>query len=494
MSSLEKDSKLDGSVEEVEVRRTADGVDLEAASQLERRAKIEKRVLRKMDLRILVLTLIYILNYIDRNNASAARLQGFQQDLHLTDQQYATVLSILFVGYILMQVPSNMLLHWISRPSLYLPCSMMVWGLISVLTGITQNYVGAVLCRFFVGFVEATYLCGAFYLISRWYKREEIALRTTIVYCGSLISNGWGALIASGILAKMQGVLGKPLISRWLFYIEGSITIFVSICAVFIIPDYPHNDRWLTPEEREIMVSRLDEDIAKDGLTAEDLTVTPFQGLRMAVTDWHVWLLAFAALAQLLAQSFFQYFPTLSATMGYDTTISLVLCAPPWMFATVFAFFYSRHSDKKKKRFIYILWSELAGIIGFVIALSTMNTGARYVSLFLMAQTYAGLIIFYTWMSNSVPRPPAKRAVSLALINAFSQLGNVSGSYIWPSTWGPSYRFSYAICISSAGVHIALCYGMHLALKAQNRTIIAEEQGLEPEKKSGMPKGFRYLE
>lgn len=72
----------------------------------EARKKMEKKLLRKLDLRMSILIIIYILNYIDRNNASAARLRGFEVDLHLEGQQFDTLLSILYVGYILMQVPS----------------------------------------------------------------------------------------------------------------------------------------------------------------------------------------------------------------------------------------------------------------------------------------------------------------------------------------------------------------------------------------------------
>jgi len=111
----------------------------------------------------------------------------------------------------------------------------------------------------------------------------------------------------------------------------------------------------------------------------------------------------------------------------------------------------------------------------------------------LMAQTYAALIVFYARMMNSIPRPPAKRAVAFALVTSLSQLGNVAGSYLWKSSWGPSYRYSYAIAISAAGAHIILCYILHCTLKAQNRAIAAAEQDLVG-RSTGVPNGFRYLE
>lgn len=103
-----------------------------------------------------------------------------------------------------------------------------------------------------------------------------------------------------------------------------------------------------------------------------------------------------------------------------------------------------------------------------------------------MAQSYAGFITFLAWISNSIPRPPSKRAVALAAINAFSQLGNVAGSYVWPSNWGPTYRYSYAICIATNGLAIAMCYIFKRHLEWLNK------QAEEKEKADGRPEGFRY--
>lgn len=104
---------------------------------------------------------------------------------------------------------------------------------------------------------------------------------------------------------------------------------------------------------------------------------------------------------------------------------------------------------------------------------------------FLMAQSYSGLFTFYAWLSDSVSRPPSRRAASLAFINAFSQLGNIAGSYIWPAAWAPSYRYSYMICISCSAVSIILCFFFRLYLIRENRR-------LETLDGPGQ-KGFRYM-
>ncbi|KAG0699521.1 major facilitator superfamily domain-containing protein [Suillus ampliporus] len=453
------------------------------------RDDLEKRLLRKLDLRMSIIVVIYTLNYVSLSSSRNARLQGFEQDLHLQGQQYATILSILFVGYIIMQVPANMFLYWLERPSVFLPSCMLVWGAISALTGITKNYTGVLLARFFLGFAEAPFYPGALFLISQWYKRDELALRAALVSCGIPISNGFGALIASGILQGMQGKLGQAA-WRWLFYIEGSITMFIAICAMFILPDLPHNTKWLTPEEKALAISRLAED--GDG-RAELWKKTTLQGLWDAVSDWKVWWFSAAFIVQLLGQSFYAYFPTLSATMGYNTTVSLLLCAPPWVFSTMAAFALSRYSDKKQKRYRYFVASNALTALGFLISICTMNTAARYISLFLMAQVYAGYMVLWGWINNTFAGEPAKRAVAIALINGLANIGNIIGSYVWQSHWGPTYRYSYAVCIATLGVSTGMFGGMHLYLKRLNKEIARKEQDAKDHEKLGDAIGSRYL-
>ncbi|KZO91348.1 sugar transporter [Calocera viscosa TUFC12733] len=459
-----------------------DGGDIVCATSLttaltEERIRLETKLLRKIDWRMSILIVIYILNYgalLTKVGISAARLKGFEADLGLVGNQFATLLSILYVGYIIMQVPSNMLLNYIGKPSIYLPCCMIVWGMISVLTGITTNFTGALLTRFFLGFVEAAFFPGALFLLSKWYTRKELGLRTAILYCGNLISNAFGGLMAAGILSNMQGVLGHAA-WRWLFYIEGALTMFFAVCAIFILPDFPSTTTWLTPEERKLAEWRMAED--GKGSSDEDLTTVHSQirGLILAVTDWKVWFLAFMMTAEVIGLSFNAYFP-LTGTLGYNTTISLLLVAPPWAFAVIVAFINARHADWSGERAIHIIWPFVVGIVGFIIALSTVNTAARYVSFFLMAQSYAGYIVCFAWLSNTLPRPPAKRAVSLALINAFSQLGNVAGSYVFPSNWGPTYRFSFAICLAMFGLSIVMVFILRTYLLSENKKMDRGEQ------------------
>ncbi|KAG2357241.1 sugar transporter [Suillus spraguei] len=443
---------------------------------VEARKKLERRLLRKLDLHMLMLVLIYILNFIDRNNVgrlSAARSRGLVTDLHLKGQQFATVLSILYVGYIIMQVPSNMFLNYIGKPSIYLPVS---------LTGITTNFVGALLMRFFLGFVEAAFFPGAVFLISKWFVQE----RRDWCQSGHLLLQRLRALIASGILANMDGVRAQAA-WRWLFYIEGSLTITVAIIAIFVLPDFPATTKWITDDERRLALKRMKED-AGVGDEVETESGGFGYGFRLAITDWKVWWLATLSFAQVVALSFVVYFPSLTATLGYNPTVSLLLVAPPWIYAVIFTFLWARHSDKTQERFFHLSISNLIGVIGSLISICTMNTAARYLSLFFMAQSCSAHVLMTTWISSTFPRPPSKRAVCFSLINAVQQLGNVAGSYVWPLNWGPGYRYSYAIVIAGYVTATTMTWILRQHLKTLNKKLEKgeEEQGIKV-------KGFRYV-
>jgi sugar phosphate permease len=125
----------------------------------EEREHLEKKLKRKIDIRLLpAIIIMYIMNYIDRNNIAAARLAGLERDLNLTSTEFQTAVSILFVGYLLMQIPSNLFLNKFGKPAIYLPACMVVWGIISALTAVCTNAAGLLANRFFLGVVEAAYL------------------------------------------------------------------------------------------------------------------------------------------------------------------------------------------------------------------------------------------------------------------------------------------------------------------------------------------------
>lgn len=144
------------------------------------------------------------------------------------------------------------------------------------------------------------------------------------------------------------------------------------------------------------------------------------------------------------------------------------------------------------------------GFIGFIISMATLNTAARYVALFLQAGSYAGFIVVYSWISSSFPRPPAKRAVALALVNAFSQLGNVAGMYVWDLPEN-GYRKSYGIVTAMFGVAVVGFWLFRMILVNLNKKLESRDTASDanpaaadasmddPDESLRVVKGFRYL-
>ncbi|KAG1743065.1 MFS general substrate transporter [Suillus lakei] len=445
---------------------------------------VEKRLLRKLDLRVAFLVLVYIMNVMDRTNAAAARLRGFEEDLGMTGNQFNTLTSILYVGYLLTQAPSNMILHRMKRPSLYLSSCMITWGALTVF--MMPTYHAALILRFFTGFVEAAFFPGAVFLLSRWYKWHELGLRIAILHCGNSISNAFGALIASGILGSLDGTLGFTA-WRWLFFVEGTLTIVAAVSAIWILPDFPSTPSvWLLPDEQTLAKRRMEEEVVAV-IEHKSKPEENFSGLVEALMDWRVWWLGVALYLMETSMSFRIFFPTLSATMGYNPTISLLLCAPPWILGTATSFVVARHSDATGDRFWHIVGPLLVGIVGFMLAISTMNTAIRYLSLFIMAQCPAAFVAALTWVMNTFSQSHSKRAAAIALINTMSSAGLISSSYFWPSSWGPSYVNSCLICILASVVSIGMLWVFREHLSRCNEAAEAEEKAL------GLPKGFRYL-
>ena len=130
---------------------------------------------------------------------------------------------------------------------------------------------------------------------------------------------------------------------RWLFYIEGTLTILVAILAIFVLPDFPNNTHsFLSPEEMRLAQLRMLEDVGVSDDDENEWKGSRFPGFFEALGDWRVYWLALALTSLVISLSFNAFFPTLTATLGYSPTVTLLLCAPPWIFATIVAFAVSR--------------------------------------------------------------------------------------------------------------------------------------------------------
>ncbi|KAK9254919.1 major facilitator superfamily domain-containing protein [Lipomyces tetrasporus] len=460
-----------------------EGVSLPAKGTPERE-KMEKKLKLKLDIAILPLViLMYIMNYLDRNNIAAAKLGSLVEDLHLTSTQYSTCVSILFVGYISMQIPSNLILEKVGRPALYLPCAMAIWGVLSTLTSVVHNYHGLLVIRLLIGFAEAAFYPGVMFYLSCWYTRFEIAKRSALFVVGSWLSGAFSGLIAYAVLEYLDGVRGLAD-WRWLFLIEGVITVAIALIAIPILPNLPATTRWLSKEERLLAVVRMVEDVGQrdddqgpnsEQETAEVLPQSKFRsalvGFTMSVRDPKVlnflqMMFCFAGTAGINT-----VFPSIVKSLGFNRTNTLLLTAPPWLVVAITSVINSFHSDKTGERYWHMMWGPCLSLVGFVIGISTTKTAPRYVAMILLLQIYNSWALGFAWLSNSVPRPPIKRAAAVACVNIGGNIPNIFVPYLFYSTASPHFYVGFAVCIVFAFLGMLGATTLRIQLRRLNKKL-----------------------
>ncbi|KAI0834265.1 putative MFS transporter [Hypoxylon sp. FL0890] len=467
------------------------------AASAEWHRDISKTILRKVDLHLLpMLILMYMLNFLDRNNLSQARLGTLEEDLKMTGTDFNLATSILFVGYILMQLPSNLLLTRV-RPSIYLGVAMTIWGTISAAQAATRTFASLVVCRFFLGFAEAPFFPGAILLMSSWYTRSELALRIAWFYCGHSFANAFGGLLGAGVLGNMSGARG---ISgwRWLFIIEGSLTVFSAICSAFILPNYPGTTKWLTPEERAYAQWRL----VKDAGEADEANASSIKdGVLLAFRDPRLYLFTLLQHASLLSQTFQYFFPSILQTLGYGNIETLLLTAPVWAATFCASLVVTYTSGRYSDRSIHIICLILISVAGNIIVVSTLNIAVRFFGLFLLPM---GALLAYqiilAWIANSFPRPLVKRSVVISFANMVGNSANIYGTYMYPASDAPRY-LAGGSATAGVGLLIALLAIIaRLVLQRQNKKLAIREafesDGRPAEPGDGdesAPVGFRYM-
>ena len=201
------------------------------------------------------LFLLYIANYLDRTNIAYAKL-GMKGDLSLTDSVFGTASGIFFIGYFALQVPGALLVErWSAR--LLLGITLITWGALTALTGFIRTPFELYGARFLLGAAEAGFFPGVIVYLSHWFIKEDRAKAVARFMSAIPIGFIIGGPIAGMILGvDWLGISGW----RWLFLFEGIPAVLLGIVTLFVLPDRPNEVRWLHPEERNWLTSRLAEE------------------------------------------------------------------------------------------------------------------------------------------------------------------------------------------------------------------------------------------
>ncbi|KAK5094097.1 hypothetical protein LTS08_008726 [Lithohypha guttulata] len=430
----------------------------------------EIALVKKLDWYMMpMLWFAYFLNFLDRNAIVNARLNGLSEDLNMKGTQYNTCISILFVGYLLGQVPSNMLLTRI-KPGAYISVFLGLWGIVSMLTFLAKDYHGMLVCRFLLGITEAPFYPGAIFVISLFYTRKETATRMAILYTGNMFASSFSSLIAAGVFEGLDGVHGLSG-WRWLFILQGAVTIVAAVVAWFTLPNSPLQTRWLTPEERQLAHDR----VAVDTTHRREGT-SVWTGLREASSDYRTWLFALTGILHFSANGFKNFLPQLIKTFGYSDTVSLVLTTPPYLLSTVVSVLVSWTSGRYNERTWHITACKLVAIAGFIIAVSTLNIGARMFAVFLfVGATYGVNNINIAWVAATLGQTDEKKSVAIAIVNTVGNCASIFTPYLWPDSDSPRFLTAMFSSIAFCVGVIALTWLMRLVLMQDNRRIRQNE-------------------
>ncbi|KAH6615906.1 major facilitator superfamily domain-containing protein [Chaetomium sp. MPI-SDFR-AT-0129] len=397
---------------------------------------LNKRVVKIIDWRLMpCITLMFLMSYLDRINVSNARLAGLQSDLHMDDTVWNTGISSFYIGYLFGQLPGNLLLAKVSSPRWFLPTVMLAWSVCTICMPAMTTGAGFIVCRFLVGLTEAPFFPGITLVTSSWYTKEENPMRMAVWHAGNTISNILSGFLAAGILT-MKGTLGLHS-WQWFFIIEGAASIAIALSAYLVLPDWPHNTRFLTEQEREMAQYRV---LVSNG-GKEEVVGGTWDGLKDAAKDPFTWFFCLMHFALDTAQSFKDFLPSIMKTFHFNELTTYLVQAPLYAFAYAAACVLAWSSGRNQESTWHIIVPIVASAVGCSVLISTLNVGARYFGLaLLILGTYNGLNLQLSWETTVVPAPRSKKAALIAIANCVSQTSHWFSPYFFPTSQEPFYR------------------------------------------------------
>ncbi|KAE8368203.1 major facilitator superfamily domain-containing protein [Aspergillus caelatus] len=433
----------------------------------------EAALVRKVDLMLLpTMWIMYLLSYMDRTNIGNAKISGMQEDLNLTSDQYSICLVVFFIGYVVLEVPSNLILSR-TRPSLFLPGIMVIWGTLTCVMGVVKDFKHLVVLRALIGCVESGFAPGVLLVISSWYKKSEQSKRFGVYISAAVLSGAFGGLIAAGIVGGLEGAHGIRG-WRWLFIVEGAATVGFALISFFILPDFPATTKRLSARERQIAIARLESDNVT-AMTEDGERLSPWQAVLGSVKDWRTWMFVIGYMVIVGASTLSYFYPTLVKGLFGDASTMRInfLTIPIYAVAFVCTGITAYFSDKIPLWRGVVIAAWLAFSLACSIAVCAVyDYTARYALLVLMAAglwaTNGGTLAYAS--SAFADMQPQVRGVSLALVNALGNLAQIYGSYLFPDSDSPKYIMGFAVISAMLAVGVIVFLILHVWIRRKAKS------------------------
>ncbi|MFL9949894.1 MFS transporter [Paraburkholderia agricolaris] len=377
---------------------------------------------RKVSMRIIpFLFLCYVVSFLDRINIGFAQLQ-MKHDLGFSDAMYGLGAAVFYIGYVLCEVPSNMLLARFGARRTFTRI-MLLWGIASVGMMLVSKPMHFYVLRFMLGVFEAGFFPGIVLYLTYWYPARRRAAVLSIFFAGVAVAGVLGGLVSGWIMRDMGGVMGL-FGWQWMFVIEGAPAIVLGLLAAFYLLDGPQYASWLTAAEKAQLIAQRDEDrrAASDAHSDAHSSRSVMQALR----NPRVYLFAFIYFSLTCASLTLNFWmPLMIRDFGVHDVLAISLYTViPNAVGAVGLILIARHSDRRGERRRHFAVCTIGG--GIALSLLTLHLSSFPAMLAILSVAavliFAALPIFWT-----VPSGYLSGAAAAAGIALISSIGITSG-------------------------------------------------------------------
>jgi MFS transporter, ACS family, tartrate transporter len=433
---------------------------------------LEASTMRRVAWRLLpLLFVLMIVNYLDRVNVGFAALR-MNEDLGFSAAVYGFGAGVFFIGYALVEIPSNLLLHrlgarvWICR-------IMVTWGLLAMAMAWVRNPTSFYTLRFALGVAEAGFLPGIVYYLSNWFPARHRARANAGVFCATVLSPVLGAPLSTAIMSWMHNVGGIPG-WQWMFVLEGLPAVLLGIFVLFYLTNKPDEASWLEPSQRTWLAGTMARE--KQALERET-TYT----LRMIWSNKRIWQLG-ALFSCLNAGSYglLLWMPQIIKGLGALSDLQVgLLTTVPFVLGFVGQMVVSRHSDRTRERRLHLAGCYLSACVFLLASAFVSGAFAGYIALCLVGLTlFAGTPIFWTLVGTFMTG--AAGAAGIAFINSLAQIGGFFGPYLIGVIKDATQSFTLALCMLAAFLFSAGAIALTLRKQTEGDDVPAGENELLP--------------
>ncbi|KAI3340567.1 major facilitator superfamily domain-containing protein [Ustulina deusta] len=439
-------------------------------------AAAERALCRKFDFRLLpILAIMYLFNALDKGNLSNAQTAGLSKDLNFASGQYNLIVGIFFVPYVVFAPPLALLGKKIG-PSRMLPILMFSFGSFTLLVAATRNFSSIFVLRFFLGAVESAFFPLVIFYLTTFYRRSELARRLAIFYAASNIANAFSGLLAFGVFQIKSNLVDHPW--RWLFIIEGTLTVLFALFVFFYLPKSAAEAKFLNEDEKALAYHRIQVD--SSSIVNETFNLTESLQVFKRPSTYGFLLIEIALGVPI--QSVGLFLPQIVQRIVKDTVQVNLYTVAPNITGAVTLLILAFSSDLLRIRFPFICLGFALSFTGFIIYAAIDDVQRQkqlaYYATFMMTWgTSAPSVLLSTWYNNNV----AHEGQRLTLTSVGVPLANLMGlvaSNVFREQDKPKYEPALITTASFGGFGflVAACLGFYMMFDNERRN---RQQGVK---------------